>query len=156
MAGRIFLLVVIAGLVWGGMRVYEVINETTSPKAFAGAPKETGEQAKPASTPRATPPRSESERHVEIVVLASTADGVLVEAWGWVQRGGRLPGGLQLHEWHPGELVVSGKDGRTSVSVPPVGHLLALRSKASESATGRSTAQSSATGSLLPPPVEAE
>lgn len=135
MFGRIFLILVVVGVIWGAWSLVgaiSAIGDGSAGKKYL----EDFEAVPDAPRPQTVAPVSFSGQKIsadepedlEIVVLAESSDGwILVESWGIVPRGGRLPGGATLVDWRRDQLLVSVNGVDRVVDLMPVGWHLAHR-----------------------------
>jgi hypothetical protein len=110
--GKIFLLLIGVGFVWGGWRLYGVISEVTQPVAPT-ARIQSAESARESVRKEPEPVQIEAAPGAEpLPVVASTAEWIQVEGWGMVMRGQTLPDGVILRAWSAEEALVSDSAGR--------------------------------------------
>lgn len=124
--GRVFLVAIVVGLVWGGYQIYRNISGLTDPEALASRYHGDDSVAPPAAAKssegdsgeavKVVPARSWSQEKPEkaepLAVLASTAEFVYIEAWGPAVPGDELPDGSILRCWSDGEALVTSQTGQ--------------------------------------------
>lgn len=110
--GRIFLVLIVVGALYGGYSIYSSVSRMTTPPE----PK-TAERARPAASVepegqdsgqsiKVPPVASSSQKNEPLPVLASNHEWIFVEAWGMVESGEELPDGSTLESWTGKEAVV--------------------------------------------------
>ncbi len=111
--GKIFLLLIGVGFVWGGWRLYGVISEVTHPE-LPTARVHSAELPRESVTKQPEPVQIEAAARAEpLPVVASTAEWIQVEGWGIVRPGQSLPDGVILRSWSAEEALVSDTAGRS-------------------------------------------
>lgn len=126
--GKIFLIGILLGFVWGGYKLYENISSLSDPESLASRYRqgtggsvptnvETGEGHDSGATGKAAPvPTSRqdlSQKADALAVLASGVDFLLIEHWEVVKVGDELPDGSVLQSWNCKEAFVTGETGTT-------------------------------------------
>lgn len=147
--GKIFLLLIVVGLIYGGYSIYSNISDLTNSDKLKS--RYQGEQ--PPLQGKVSPPQKAAvvekikEIHSSFIeskplhVLASSQDYLLIEAWGIVRSGEALPDGTILRSWAAKEALVSWPDGKIErrrfvranevlAKVPKVSHTDSLASQA--------------------------
>ncbi|MBU3666658.1 MAG: hypothetical protein FGM15_12395 [Chthoniobacterales bacterium] len=116
--GRVFLVAIVVGLLWGGYKVYQSITGLTDGEKLAHRYEKADrvrekpvEPKMPEDSPP-VPPAPPAAPHKEpLAVLAACSEFLLVEAWGIVRSGDQLPDGSSLLSWTSRDAVVTQPDG---------------------------------------------
>lgn len=124
--GRIFLIAILVGLVWGGYKVYQNVSSLSDPESlgsryrpgdgaalavngeiFEGQDSGANGKVVPVPTSRQDLPQKPDP----LPVLASGSDFLLIEDWDVVKAGDELPDGSVLQSWNGKEAIVTGSTG---------------------------------------------
>lgn len=123
--GRLFLIAIVAGLVYGGYAIYTNITALQDPDSLRSRYEPEGgtaemSEGQDTGTEIKTPPRSTSsevpERHEEkepMPVVSISDEFIQVEGWGIVKAGDELPDGAVLQAWSEKDAIVTTADGTT-------------------------------------------
>lgn len=118
--GRIFLLLIVCGAIYGGYGLYQNLQDVTdSERLTAKARQLSGQDAEPTSSeppaiPEPTPEQSvvHKPEHEPLPVVSSNHEWVQIEAWAILRVGGELPDGSRLESWDETAAVVVTLEGR--------------------------------------------
>lgn len=118
--GRIFLVLIVCGAIYGGYGLYQNLQDVTdserlSAKArhLSGQDQEAASQA-PRGIASPTPEQSvvHKPEHEPLPVVSSNHEWVQIEAWAILRVGGELPDGSRLESWDDTAAVVVTLEGR--------------------------------------------
>jgi len=123
--GRIFLVMIAVGLVWGGYQVYSNITGLTDGEAlskrYQGSQSSAPEQASQVNTQAEKEPVSVTPEKKEEVdewakdplpVVSKNCEWLQIEAWTIVRAGEELPDGSRLESWDESAAIAVTTDGR--------------------------------------------
>lgn len=122
--GRVFLVLIVVGLVWGGYKVYQNVTGLMNGDALAHryrgageAPvisegKDSGAEIKAPVAPSSSEKVSHDRQKDPLPVVSRNHEWIQVEAWAIVRAGEELPDGSRLESWDESAAVVVSVDGR--------------------------------------------
>lgn len=118
--GRIFLLLIVCGAIYGGYGLYQNLQDVTdSQRLTAKARQLSGQDSEPVSSEppvisEPTPDQSilHKPEHEPLPVVSCNHEWVQIEAWAILRVGGELPDGSRLESWDETAAIVVTLEGR--------------------------------------------
>ena len=121
--GRIFLLLIVAGAIYGGYGLYQNFQDMTDSERLAAKARQSSGQDRQVQPDEPEPvPESKPEQAIvhkvhtpdvePLPVVSSNHEWVQIEAWAILRVGGELPDGSRLESWDDTAAIVVTFEGK--------------------------------------------
>jgi hypothetical protein len=115
--GKIFLVAIFVGMIYGGYGIYREVTKLSRGSAPPSEKLENPPSRDTAAIEKAAPDPSSSQElkrlpvESPLPVVSSSAEFIQLEAWGIVAAGGELPDGSVLRSWTESDAIVQTETG---------------------------------------------